>query len=628
MAYIGTSPTQAVRTRFLYTATASQTTFSGADTQNLTLRYSDANFVDVYQNGVLLKGGGADYTATTTTSVVLTTGATADDVIEIIVYDVFAVANLIKKDGDTVEGVINFNGKEITLDADFDTSITADTDDQIDIRVGGSDQIKIAAGEVAFNEASGDVDFRVESNGLTNAFVIDGGNNGIGFGHSPRSDLHASWTQSFFGIEGSIISQVNSGGGIAGMSVTQNTYVDSDTGGYAYMTTNEATKLDLKDGVTAFSRAASGTAGNAISFSESMRIDTSGNVLVGRTSTISGGSNSASGAQIGSNGLIQSAVSGDTAIALQRLSDDGDIIQFRKDTTSVGSIGTGSSRLAIGNDDTFLTFAGDLDALYPASSSSTTPRDNAVDLGTSGTRFKDLYLSNSVKIATATNGTALLDLGDTDDSNIGRIGYDNSDNSMKFTTNNSEAMRIDSSGNVMIGATSSTALLNVRGQTAPLAVMFNSDNSDKVILQMRHDFARGSQNATMIQFLNNDGDEKGSIKTSATATQFNVSSDYRLKENVSYDWDATARLKQLKPCRFNWISDETNTLVDGFLAHEVSSSVLQAVSGEKDAVDKDGKIKPQGIDHSKLVPLLTKSLQEALARIDTLEAEVKTLKGE
>jgi hypothetical protein len=148
MAYIGTSPTQAVRTRFLYTATASQTTFSGADTQNLTLRYSDANFVDVYQNGVLLKGGGADYTATTTTSVVLTTGATADDVIEIIVYDVFAVANLIKKDGDTVEGVINFNGKEITLDADFDTSITSDTDDQIDIKIGGTDNTFIVGAGV------------------------------------------------------------------------------------------------------------------------------------------------------------------------------------------------------------------------------------------------------------------------------------------------------------------------------------------------------------------------------------------------------------------------------------------------------------------------------------------------
>ena len=163
MAYIGTSPTQAVRTRFLYTATASQTTFSGADTQNLTLRYSDANFVDVYQNGVLLKGGGADYTATTTTSVVLATGATADDVIEIIVYDVFAVANLIKKDGDTVEGVINFNGKEITLDADFDTSITSDTDDQIDFRAGGTDVMAMSTTGLTITNASNDAQLTLTS---------------------------------------------------------------------------------------------------------------------------------------------------------------------------------------------------------------------------------------------------------------------------------------------------------------------------------------------------------------------------------------------------------------------------------------------------------------------------------
>jgi hypothetical protein len=161
----------------------------------------------------------------------------------------------------------------------------------------------------------------------------------------------------------------------------------------------------------------------------------------------------------------------------------------------------------------------------------------------------------------------------------------------------------------------------VRGQTAPLARIFHTQNADEVNLQMRHDFARGSQNATMIQFLNNDGVEKGTIKTTSTATQFNTSSDYRLKENVSYDWDATSRLKQLKPCRFNWISDETNTLVDGFLAHEVSSSVPQAVSGQKDAVDKDGKIKPQGIDQSKIVPLLVKTIQELEARIATLEAK-------
>ena len=93
MPYLGKSPSFGVRQRYQYTATASQTTFSGTDTANLTLNYTDNNFVDVYQNGVLLKGGGNDYTATSGTSVVLATGATADDVIEIIVYDAFSAAN-------------------------------------------------------------------------------------------------------------------------------------------------------------------------------------------------------------------------------------------------------------------------------------------------------------------------------------------------------------------------------------------------------------------------------------------------------------------------------------------------------------------------------------------------------
>ena len=104
-----------------------------------------------------------------------------------------------------------------------------------------------------------------------------------------------------------------------------------------------------------------------------------------------------------------------------------------------------------------------------------------------------------------------------------------------------------------------------------------------------------------------------------SATTFNTSSDYRLKENVDYTWDATTRLKQLKPARFNFIIDETNTLQDGFIAHEVSSIVPEAISGEKDATYEDGKIKPQSIDQSKLVPLLVKTVQELEARIKTLE---------
>ena len=146
MPYIGRTLGQGTRSRFLYTATAGQTTFSGSDSQSNTLAYADNNGLDCFQNGVLLKGGGADYTATTGTSVVLTTGASVNDVIEILVYDVFAIADHVKKSGDAMTGAltnIDVNGTELILDADGDTSITADTDDQIDFKTGGSDRVTI-----------------------------------------------------------------------------------------------------------------------------------------------------------------------------------------------------------------------------------------------------------------------------------------------------------------------------------------------------------------------------------------------------------------------------------------------------------------------------------------------------
>ena len=146
---------------------------------------------------------------------------------------------------------------------------------------------------------------------------------------------------------------------------------------------------------------------------------------------------------------------------------------------------------------------------------------------------------------------------------------------------------------------------------------------------------------THFEFHNTNG-TIGTITTSGSATAYNTSSDYRLKENVSYDWDATSRLKQLKPARFNWKADQDNT-VDGFLAHEVSSIVPEAINGEKDAMrdeqyeieeavkDDEGKITKeavmgtrtvpsyQSIDQSKLVPLLVKTIQELEARIAKLE---------
>ena len=99
---------------------------------------------------------------------------------------------------------------------------------------------------------------------------------------------------------------------------------------------------------------------------------------------------------------------------------------------------------------------------------------------------------------------------------------------------------------------------------------------------------------------------------------YNTSSDHRLKENVDYTWDATTRLKQLKPARFNFIADP-DTTVDGFLAHEAQAVVPEAVHGTHNEVDDDGVAVMQGIDQSKLVPLLVKTIQELEARITALE---------
>ena len=110
----------------------------------------------------------------------------------------------------------------------------------------------------------------------------------------------------------------------------------------------------------------------------------------------------------------------------------------------------------------------------------------------------------------------------------------------------------------------------------------------------------------------------GSVTFNTTSTSYNTSSDHRLKENVVAMTGATTRLKQLNPSRFNFIAD-SDTTVDGFLAHEVQAVVPEAITGTKDAVDADGNPVYQGIDQSKLVPLLVATIKELEARITALE---------
>ena len=134
-------------------------------------------------------------------------------------------------------------------------------------------------------------------------------------------------------------------------------------------------------------------------------------------------------------------------------------------------------------------------------------------------------------------------------------------------------------------------------------------------------------NNPFITFLNSSGDTAGSIiQNGVNSVTYATSSDYRLKDNVVELTAAIPRLKQLAPKRFNFTA-AADVTVDGFLAHEAQAVVPEAVTGSHNQVDGDGNPVMQGIDQSKLVPLLTAALQEAIGRIETLEAKVATLEG-
>jgi hypothetical protein len=219
-------------------------------------------------------------------------------------------------------------------------------------------------------------------------------------------------------------------------------------------------------------------------------------------------------------------------------------------------------------------------------------------------------------ITSGNTSDAQINFGDSDDNDIGAIHYDNAQNSMKFLTNTAERMRIDSSGHFFVGCTS----LPTGGASTGFAVSNNAG------IQMVTHGVSGTAN-TYVNIYKNANGVVGGIRVNGSSTAYDTSSDYRLKENVVTEWDAITRLKQLKPSRFNFIAD-ADTTVDGFLAHEVQDIVPEAISGVKDAVDADGNPEYQSIDHSKLVPLLTKAIQEQQVLIEQLQAEVALLKGE
>ena len=233
--------------------------------------------------------------------------------------------------------------------------------------------------------------------------------------------------------------------------------------------------------------------------------------------------------------------------------------------------------------------------------------------GTTNNNYSTIYFENSAGgIDSAIYGVH----GDADGTGTNRVG------TLVFATAKSGAgvaqrMRITSAGLVEMGVAYGYAKLAVdSGTTDGYAGYFHTNTAGGYAVM----YLKTGSNVSGLMYFYRDSSAIGSITTNGSSTSFNTTSDYRLKENVVTDWDATSRLKQLKPSRFNFKADK-DTTVDGFLAHEVSSIVPEAIIGKKDAVDKDGNIEPQGIDQSKLVPLLVKTIQELEARITALEAK-------
>ncbi len=179
-----------------------------------------------------------------------------------------------------------------------------------------------------------------------------------------------------------------------------------------------------------------------------------------------------------------------------------------------------------------------------------------------------------------------------------------------------ERMRIDSSGNLLVGTTSLYS-----GAGAKVSVSWNSSSEQGIALKTSSATFAGNA----IIFLNNVNVASGFISQSLTTVTYNTTSDYRLKENIAPMQNALATVAALKPVTYTWKADGSDG--QGFIAHELQAVVPDCVTGTKDAVDKDGKAQHQGVDTSFLVATLTAAIQEQQALIQNLTTRLTALEA-
>jgi hypothetical protein len=370
--YIGTQPVpQATQTRDAFTATNNQTSFP-------TSGYTP-EFLDVFLNGVKLAA--ADYTATNGSDVVLAAGATTGDILEVVSYGTFEVLN------PTFDGNVTFTGNASF--GDNDKAIFGD----------GNDLQIYHDGTHSYVADAGGGSLVLSTNGSTVSINTDGPENMAIFRKDSSVDLFHNNSKKF--------ETTATGINVTGTAVMDGLTVDGTTQVDNYGSTSGKGRIQFGNSgqkfIEGFDTGNAGS-GSYLKFGSGsttqMTLDNSGNLLVGTTdNNVTNNSGNNPGINIGVAGIkgyMSSARYQGPPLNLNRLDNDGDIMQFAKDGTTVGSIGTNGSTLYIGSTegaDAHLGFGNQI--IRPVTSSGAS-RDNAIDLGYNGMRFRDLYLSGGI----------------------------------------------------------------------------------------------------------------------------------------------------------------------------------------------------------------------------------------
>jgi hypothetical protein len=229
-------------------------------------------------------------------------------------------------------------------------------------------------------------------------------------------------------------------------------------------------------------------------------------------------------------------------------------------------------------------------------------------------RTLEAYIASATTLISANTTSVKTEILSTENNLLGQVGT-RTNHPLVLKTNDTERMRIDTSGNLLVGTTS-TGFSN--SWSASLRVASLGD------LLINHPNTATSGTA-YAQFGYNGAGIGSITQNGTTAVAYNTSSDYRLKENIAPMTGALATVSQLKPVTYSWKADGSDG--QGFIAHELQAVVPDCVTGEKDAVDAEGKPVHQGIDTSFLVATLTAAIQEQQALITQLQADVATLKA-